>query len=85
MPDLPDPYGWDAWVAQTDHRIVAAMIRDKCERITELEAELKRLRNICENASACVSKVASHGHTSTGHHFKLIGVANTLAEEGKKP
>jgi hypothetical protein len=56
----------------------------KCE-VCELKAELKRLRNICENASACVSKVAFHGHTSTDHHFKLIRVSNTLAEEGKKP
>jgi hypothetical protein len=44
MPDLPDPYGWDAWVAQTDHRIVAAMIRDKC-------AEVTRLRETCDRVA----------------------------------
>jgi len=33
-----DEYGWDDWVLMNDHRIVGKLIRDKCQRIKDLEA-----------------------------------------------
>jgi hypothetical protein len=78
MSEQPDPYGWDAWVAQTDHRIVAKMIRDKCDEIT-------RLRGVCAESA---KKLEEHTiNMKPGGRMKahMEAVITDLENEGKKP
>jgi hypothetical protein len=75
--DQPDPYGWDAWVSQTDHSIVGAMIRDKCE-------QLRQARLVCADAAKRLSEVTGEmtpGGRALAH---TLGVIADLEDEGSK-
>ena len=78
MSDQPDPYGWDAWVLQTDHRIVGKMIRDKCE-------QLRQARLVCQRAAAGLRDRQAVMSPNQSAYRELTALIAEVDAEGKKP